>query len=93
MSKKIPVKEKSYKVDSVQRRLCEIVYEDSQPETMVSRQGKHLEAFRDKVQMLGGIEAPKTFEERALMIEPEFGGYNDLSDDAKKNFKLLGTDV
>ena len=43
--------------------------------------------------MLGGIEAPKTFEERALMIEPEFGGYNDLSDDAKKNFKLLGTDV
>jgi len=35
--------------DSVQRRLGEILYINSQPELMVSRQGKHLEAYRDKV--------------------------------------------
>ena len=60
---------------------------------MVSRQGKHLEAFRDKVQMLGGADAPKTFEERALLLEPEYGGFKNLSSDAKKNIKLLNDDV
>ena len=60
---------------------------------MVSRQGRHLEAFRDKVQMLGGENAPKTFEERAKWIEPEYGGFKELSNEAKKNIKLLNNDV
>ena len=46
-------KKKGYGADSVQKRLGEIVYVKSKPEHMVSRQGKHMEAFRDRVQMLG----------------------------------------
>ena len=43
--------------------------------------------------MLGGADAPKTFEERALLLEPEYGGFKNLSSDAKKNIKLLNDDV
>ena len=56
MSAKIPtvmVKKKGYGAESVQKRLGEIVYIDMNPDDMVSRQGKHLQAFRDQVQMLG----------------------------------------
>lgn len=44
------VKKKSgYTADSVQKRLGEIVYLEAQPERMVSRQGKHLQNFVDRV--------------------------------------------
>ena len=56
---KIPTtltKKSGYGAASVQKRLGEIVYISSQPELMVSRQGKHMEAFRDQVQMLGMVD-------------------------------------
>ena len=46
-----------YGENSVQKRLAEIVYIESKPEQMISRQGKHLEIFRDRVQMLGISES------------------------------------
>ena len=42
-----------YGVDSIQKRLAEIVYLDSKPQEMQSRKGKFLEFNRDKTQMLG----------------------------------------
>ena len=42
-----------YGVDSVQKRLGEIIYIELQPDEMRSRQGRHLEANRDRVQMMG----------------------------------------
>ena len=43
------VKKGGYAADSVQKRLGEIVYLESQPERMVSRQGKHLQNVVDRV--------------------------------------------
>ena len=46
-------KQMGYGVDSVQKRLGEIVYVELNPDYMMSRQGRHLEAQRDRVQMMG----------------------------------------
>ena len=42
-------KKVGYGANSVQKRLGEIVYAECKPDHMVSRQGKHLEAVRDRV--------------------------------------------
>ena len=56
MNVRIPTcfyRREGYGVDSVQKRLGEIVYLDSKPKEMLSRKGKFLEQNRDKTQMLG----------------------------------------
>ena len=57
-------KDPMYTQDSVQRRLGEIVFNQGNPEHMVSRQGKHLEHFRDKVQLFGIGDGEVTETER-----------------------------
>ena len=47
---------KGYGKDSIQKRLGDIVYNDSKAEPMVSNLGRHLEYQRDSVQMLGIAE-------------------------------------
>ena len=62
-------------IDSVQKRLGEIVYVQCKPDHMVSRQGKHLEAARDRVQMMNIAEnmaldedGVKTYDQRQHCI-------------------------
>ena len=68
-------KKSGYGVDSVQKRLGEIVYVQSKPEQSLSRHGKHLEIVRDRVQMMGiGDPTSKVVLEKTYNSEGRFTG-------------------
>ena len=84
MQQKLPTammeKKTGYGVDSVQKRLGEIVYVELNPDEMMSRQGRHLEAQRDQVQMMGIGELLVKNEDGSTALEAKT--YNKVKADA-----------